>query len=336
MQPEKNILQFLKSLDSRSQQAADGDSTERSPSTKDPNHDPHLQKVWDLAGQYKGGTQFDSEAAWQRFKTQTNNTSKAKPDIRQLPPRSVFRWQRYAAAAVFLALVWWGWQRIGQNNGDWVEVIASANERNTFQLPDGSTVTLNHNSKVRFQNNESWRFNRQLELEGEAFFEVASDSLHRFLVKAGNAEVLVLGTAFNVRHYLTEAAVEVEVEKGVVELRDRRKPKDGIRIKAGQKSALAEGKKPALAPAPELNGQAWRTGRLKFASKPVKEAIKEIERYFEVKIDISQSEISNCILTSNFEKESINRVLRSFVKVYGVEIRATGSNSYVVIGGKCG
>lgn len=331
MQNDKDILQFLKSLESK----RDDQRTHTPLAENEGQTDPALQKLWDLAGQYKGTPQFDENAAWQRLKDKAGKPSANTGHIRQLPVRKTRpAWFNYAAAAVLLALVWWGWQKMDAQ-GNLIEVATMAQEKKSVQLPDGSTVVLNSNSKLRFQHNDNWINKRLVELEGEAYFDVATDSLHRFVIEAGEAEVQVLGTSFNVRNYAGEAQVEVSVETGVVALRDKRRPEEQTLVKAGQKGSLSLGRKVIEDGLADANDHAWRTGRLKFASKKMEVAVKDIERYYGVQLDIAQSEIGNCSLTLNFEKEPISRVLSILKKVYHVEIKSTGPNRYAIIGGKC-
>lgn len=332
MQKDKDILQFLKSLepDTRHQGSNTPLPEDEAKSSQS------LQKLWELTGQYNGAPKVDENDAWQRFKDKTGKITPSETGrIRQMPARRTTpRWINYAAAAALLALVWWGWQKM-ESNGSWTEVATLANEKKSIQLPDGSTVVLNRNSTLRFQNNKAWTNKRLVELDGEAFFDVATDSLHHFTIIAAEAEVEVLGTSFNVRNYANEAEVEVSVATGTVALRDKKRPADQTIIKAGHKSRLTRRQELVENSLADANDHAWRTGQLKFASKKVETAIKDIERYYDVQLDISQSQINGCSLTLNFEKEPISRVLGILKKVYGVEVRSTGANRYALIGGKC-
>ncbi|MBE8720894.1 FecR family protein [Sphingobacterium pedocola] len=81
-------------------------------------------------------------------------------------------------------------------------ITTEVGERKRVDLPDGSTITLNARSQLRFDENQYGRTTRTIELlSGEAFFDVAKDSSRAFIVQAGVLQTTVLGTSFNIRTY---------------------------------------------------------------------------------------------------------------------------------------
>jgi transmembrane sensor len=96
-----------------------------------------------------------------------------------------------------------------------IEKHSLPGQKLTLRLPDGTSVKLNSGSRLispeHFQGDT-----RKVYLEGEAFFEVAKDSLHPFVVETNNIDVQVLGTSFNVRSYPDEEKVSVAVLTGKV------------------------------------------------------------------------------------------------------------------------
>ncbi len=80
------------------------------------------------------------------------------------------------------------------------EIVADCGQRSDMLLPDGSHIRLNSASRVSFST-EYGKTNRNISLEGEAFFEVAKNAELPFIVSTGNISVEALGTKFNVRSY---------------------------------------------------------------------------------------------------------------------------------------
>ncbi|GAA0730976.1 FecR domain-containing protein [Aquimarina litoralis] len=146
---------------------------------------------------------FDIEVNLQKQKeynqTYTESTSKSSKVIKLRP------WL-YAAAAVFLVLI--GLRTVFFNT---TTINTSYAETKTWTLPDNSIVTLNAKSTIEY-NDRSFKNDRTIMLDGEAFFDVAKGS--QFTVKTKNGEIKVLGTEFNV--YSRNTTIEVQCYEGKV------------------------------------------------------------------------------------------------------------------------
>lgn len=312
MSDDKQILNFLRGKKE--------DEKDRSNRTSSGN-DPVLESVWDLSGRYEGKFNPDADAAWNRFKATARPVRKLKPNY--------FRWINAAAIALAMGVLAWIWI----NKAPSLQSVRTlASERKEIRLDDGTKVILNHNSSLHFAKNLIGEQERKVVLEGEAYFDVAHDKDKQFVIAAGDATITVLGTAFNVRAYPGEAGVEVEVERGIVQLGDE---SHKVVLHAGEKSEWRPGIALQAEKSPGLNAQSWRTGRLVFASLPLSNAMKALERNYEVKIDISHSGIQDCVLTSNFDKEPLNRVFAILSKIYGVKVVDKGAGNYELTGGQC-
>ena len=96
-------------------------------------------------------------------------------------------------------------------------VSTKPGSRTYIQLPDGSTVWLNASSKLTYGENFGKKL-REVNLTGEAFFDVAKDPAHPFIIHTNVIDVKVLGTAFNVKSYPNDANTETSVLRGKVEV----------------------------------------------------------------------------------------------------------------------
>lgn len=98
----------------------------------------------------------------------------------------------------FLAVTIFFWRITRKEEITLVEVTTGNGQQDVVTLPDGSRVTLNENSKLTYPAVFIDRY-RLLSLEGEAFFDVAADSLRSFRVQTGRLQTMTIGTSFNVR-----------------------------------------------------------------------------------------------------------------------------------------
>jgi ferric-dicitrate binding protein FerR (iron transport regulator) len=152
----------------------------------------------------------------------------------------------------------------------------------TITLPDGSRVWLNASSSLRYPA----VFNgggRVVELEGEAYFEVAKQAGRSFVVKVDDMEVKVLGTHFNIMAYNDEPAVKTTLLEGAVEVK-----KAGLarKLKPGQGASLHR-QSGTLELLPEVNTEeavAWKNGFIQFEGNDIRSAMRQIARWYDVEV----------------------------------------------------
>lgn len=107
--------------------------------------------------------------------------------------------------------------------------VSSSGKFEEVELPDGSIVLLNKNSEISYPSKFE---ERNVQLTGEAFFEVTPNPTKPFKVISGENEITVLGTSFNVKS--TSESMEVEVSTGEVEMKS---PKGKNKLRRGQRGA---------------------------------------------------------------------------------------------------
>lgn len=127
-------------------------------------------------------------------------------------------WRKYVAAILLVAIssmvtLWVNWKL---DSGNDVVLITAAGSVGEFTLPDGSLVKLNSGSKLSY-NEKGFITNREVKVDGEAYFDVKKDSRHPFRVGMTNLKVEVLGTQFDVRNYSFCSYEEVVLLTGKVQ-----------------------------------------------------------------------------------------------------------------------
>lgn len=164
-------------------------------------------------------------------------------------------------------------------------------------LPDGSSMTLNTNTRVQVAFSKAER--RVRLLEGEAMFDVAKDASRPFFVEAGDTEVRAVGTSFVVCA-LAEKPVQVLVRDGVVEMTREADPP--VRVAANSRAVAEAGaiRATVLTPAEIGREISWREGLLSFEDMPLEEAIAEYSRYSETKIVVEDPALRRETVTGLF------------------------------------
>ncbi|WP_449437476.1 FecR family protein [Pedobacter steynii] len=146
-----------------------------------------------------------------------------------------------------------------------------------LNLPDGTKVWLNSASSLKYLVNFSSKKERIVELTGEAYFEVAKDKNHPFLVRSAGQEVKVLGTHFNVNAYDDENAVKTTLLEGSI------KVNNDVVLIPGEQSVFAGGK---LNVKTVNAGDAidWKNGEFVFNKDPLTDILRKVSRWYNVDV----------------------------------------------------
>ncbi|MCI9846898.1 FecR domain-containing protein [Flavobacterium pectinovorum] len=149
-------------------------------------------------------------------------------------------------------------------------------------LADGTKVYLNTVSSIKYPT----QFNgdqRIVELEGEAYFEVAKNKNKPFIVKSGNQSIEVLGTHFNVHAYNNEAIIKTTLLEGSVAV--SYKSQKAI-LKPGQQSNVSDDfNRIGIRKVDTEAAIAWKNGRFKFDNADLKSVMKQLERWYGIKVE---------------------------------------------------
>lgn len=174
--------------------------------------------------------------------------------------------------------------------------------RTQMTMPDGSHVWLNSGSTLKFSNDFSKK--REVNLEGEAYFDVVKSKVP-FNIHTDYGNVKVLGTAFNVDAYPGEG-FSTTLERGSIEFSDRHDEKEVLR--PGEQVKIVNDRVIKESVDTEIF-TSWRQGRLIFKREPFPKMMKELERWYNVKIEFSDSDFTGLWFSGTVEGESINEVM---------------------------
>jgi len=154
-------------------------------------------------------------------------------------------------------------------------------------LPDGTRVWLNAASALRYPAQFTGN-TREVELDGEGYFEVAKDAHRPFLVKSNGQVVRVLGTVFNINAYPDEAQVMTTLVEGAVAVGSNtavaRASLAFVTLKPGQQAAFKGGHIQVIT-VDASDYVAWKDGRFVFYNEPLPLVIKKLERWYDVSFE---------------------------------------------------
>lgn len=149
-------------------------------------------------------------------------------------------------------------------------------------LSDGSKVWLNAGSSVSFSASLISHGVRRISLHGEAFFQVARDRNHPFIVSTGKQEVEVLGTEFNVSSYVPSSMITTLV-KGSIRLKSTAKKGQNIIISPGQQ-AQATSNGFILSQVDTTEAVAWKNGYFQFDEADLPRIMRDVGRWYNVDV----------------------------------------------------
>lgn len=222
------------------------------------------------------------------------------------------RWMSAAAVMVILvlslALCWLvvsGQQSAvsPQSAGDLV-ITTGMGEHCHITLPDGTMLTLNAQTTVRYN---TIRGTRHAVVEGEAYFQVAHDTLHPFVVEAAQAQVTCLGTAFNVRNYAGETNTSVVLTEGKVRVSAHEsevtmEPDSRVVM---DRQTLALSKHTVRA----ADYTAWLNGEVKYNNQTLEEIAAELSRNYNIRLVITNDELKHERFTGYLGRASLRNIL---------------------------
>ena len=195
-------------------------------------------------------------------------------------------------------------------------------------LPDGSEVLLNAESTIEFP--EAFHSGeRRVVLHGEAFFKVARDEQHPFVVTADNMEVRVHGTEFNLRNYVEEGASCVSLISGSVEVSACGAKGEGVMIEPGEK-AWCEGMDVKVAEEDTYVVTQWVHGLFYFDGAPLLEVLQELGRWYNYGVVFYNSEAMGYAMHFSASREgSIEDAIRHLNRLRKFHVKIEGHNIVV-------
>jgi len=242
------------------------------------------------------------------------------------------------AASLLCACVLTWLYTLHRHSGDsdgYNTVSTKPGNRSTIHLPDGTVVWLNADSRLAYHVNGPGP-NREVQLTGEAYFDVAKDKDHPFLIHTPTIDIRVLGTAFDVRSYDNEHNTEASLFQGSVEVMLHNNPDKKIILQPNEKlivhndemivggikvkSATDDNADEPLMTLSKVHYQQkdssymetlWMKNQLAFDNRTLEEVALQIERWYGVKVTVTDKQMLNARYSGVFEDESLQQVMEA-------------------------
>ena len=196
----------------------------------------------------------------------------------------------------------------------------------TVTLQDGSVVQLNSASELRYPVQFAGQ-ERRVFLSGEAYFEVAKDARHPFVVEVGHAEIEVLGTSFNVYSYLEEQKTEATLVEGKVRF-----------SAGGQEVTLSPGEQGVWDTAGHLDKRevdvypyiAWKDGKFVFRKRTLEEVMRIVSRWYNVNVVFEDAVSKQVSFSGNIRRyDDFSQVVGMLEMTGGLEFKIEGKTIYI-------
>jgi len=193
------------------------------------------------------------------------------------------------------------------------EVRAAYGTQTRIELPDGTMVSLNSGSTLKFPTTFNNCKTRLVYLSGEGNFIVTKNSKQPFLVDINNFQVRVLGTTFNVDAYPGNDATTIALVEGKVLLQQINNDKisDLMELKPNQVAFFKQSENKLLwkTESDLSKYTAWIDGKIVFSDDPVATVIQKLENWYNIDIELSDKKLENYRFTGTFIDEPLEQVL---------------------------
>ncbi|OQP38612.1 hypothetical protein A4H97_17965 [Niastella yeongjuensis] len=262
-----------------------------------------------------------------------------------------------AIAAIFIVVLTavWLWKPAPLKSSVQKNIVSTKNgSKSKIELPDGTQVWLNVGSRINYDENYG-KGTRELTLTGEAYFDVAHNEKMPFVVHTGKMDIKVLGTIFNVKAYQGDYIAEAALIRGSIEVTFPGRPQEKLILRPHDKISI-------VSKTPDKNTNAgnatqggetrpsilvsfigyapvdsaivetsWVNNKLIFRGKTFEELSRDIERWFNVKLDVKNSSILSKKFTGTFSNESITEALDALSLSYPFHYKINKIDNTVTI-----
>jgi len=199
-----------------------------------------------------------------------------------------------------------------------------------MDLPDGSKIWLHSGTKISYPQDFGVK-TRMLSLEGEAYFEIAKNQDLPFTVQTKELKVTVLGTKFNIHDYSDEDHAIVDLIEGKISLENCLRDEDAICLSPNQRAL--QSKKTGRISVMNIStskSSDWINNKLFFDEVPLPDVVKELERAYDVKIEITNDKLLDLKIFGSFDtrEQSIRDIFDIMTATGHIKYTETNENSF--------
>ncbi|MFA5818766.1 MAG: FecR family protein [Bacteroidales bacterium] len=307
-----------------------------------------LKDSWILSGRRDLDSLTHTEESWNKFRHKLINRGlRSGFGFRSRGKGNFTEYLKLAASWLLIfglgsAVTWWISDRpketIAATSNRTIEISTPLGARSMIKMPDSTQIWLNAGTTITYSQDYGQQ-TRALNLNGEAYFKVAKDSLHPFIVNTQDIVVRALGTRFNVKAYPEEKTTSTTLEEGKIDIsilsmadkneRILLKPKDKLiyhketketekYIESAEEKVKPEGNRPVefqniniLSNVRTELYTSWKDSRWIIDREPLSTLAPMLERRFNLKIIFDDEQLKNYKFTGAIENETVDQILNA-------------------------
>ncbi|KKB52387.1 hypothetical protein HMPREF1212_00538 [Parabacteroides sp. HGS0025] len=215
--------------------------------------------------------------------------------------RGIARFLRVAAMIVVAFGLGYFWQSEKTEGPIAMQTISvPAGQCVNVTLPDGSNIWLNAQTTIQYPVSFN-KENRQVKLDGEAYFNVAKDSKRPFIVNTKECSVEVLGTKFNIDAYSSRDKFETVLMEGSVKVSMLDDPTQAVSLKPNNKVYRSNGKL-LTQKVSNYERYRWKEGLICFVDEPFKVVMEDFEKFYGLTIVVNNQKVTQYLYTGKFKQ----------------------------------
>jgi transmembrane sensor len=308
-----------------------------------------LKDSWLLSGKKNSESLLNSEESWNKFNNRlVKSRLRLGFDFTSQGKADYSKYFKLAASWLLIfglgsAMTWWIAVRPAKTKGiiaeagnRTIEINTPLGARSMIRMPDSTQIWLNAGTTITY-NQDYGQQTRTLYLNGEAYFKVAKDSLHPFIVNTQGIVVRALGTRFNVKAYPEEKTISATLEEGKIDIRTLNMPGKNDRVLLKPKDKLIyhkethESEKYTESSEEKVKQQehtpaklkdinilsnvrtelytSWKDPRWVIDGEPLSTLAPMLERRFNIKIIFDNEQLKKYKFTGTIENETVDQLL---------------------------
>jgi len=301
----------------------------------------NMQDIWNLQSKEAYNSDIAFENHLQRMNAagiEMDNFTEELPEEIETPRRISTRklWLSIAIAATFIIAAVLIFKPHKHNSDKNISSVAASNlsevstkigSKSKLVLPDGTTVWLNAGSKLTYNKDYDVEL-REVNLSGEAFFDVVKSADKPFIIHTERIDIRVLGTSFNVKSYPGEQTTETSLIKGKVEISIRNRPSEKIILQPNEKLIVNNqdtlhkhnnsGKTTPLVAVENVTRleddstiveTSWVDNKLVFSDTDFEEIVRQMQRWYGISIELKNEPLKKMRFSGTFTHETITQAL---------------------------
>ncbi|WP_439556446.1 FecR family protein [Dyadobacter sp.] len=263
-------------------------------------------------------------------------------------PVRVINWEVYlsgAAAAVILSLGFLFYhlqfqkQPVSSFSSHEIPVKMANRQKKTvrYELPDHSIVWIQPGASIEHPRSFNGKNTREINFEGEGFFNVSKDREHPFIIHSGTLKTEVLGTSFNVRANRDEKTYQVSVVTGSVSVSSENQA-EKVLLKPSQQAVFERATndlRMANLDIKKNDKETWQPVSLDFDNVTLQEITEQLQNVFRVKISVANPALKQCVIKVGFNNQNLPEILEMINTLLGSTYEMDGD--HIVLSGEgCG